>query len=68
MRRVGEVKNRRDLLELVENLIVARHVRGQDAADHTLTHLPELLAREALQDVALRAAQYPKRHRAVVVF
>jgi len=61
------VKDGRDLVELVEDFVVARHVGGQDAADDALPHALVHLAAERGEQVGRWLLQNIERHRAVVI-
>lgn len=64
---VAEVKLWRYLLELCKDLIVSGHVCGQDATDHTFSHLTEHFWWQGTKYVAVIVFQYPECHGAVMV-
>jgi hypothetical protein len=59
---VVEVKHGRYLSKLLEDLVVARHVRCQDAPDDALAQVPELLGGKFFKHIALWSAQDSKCH------
>ena len=61
------VEDGHDIVELAKDLIVARHVGGQDAADDSFTHALVAGAAQVAEDVGRRIVHDVERHRAVVV-
>lgn len=61
------VKDGRNLVKLVEDLVVTGHVRRQNAAYHTLSNCFVDVGREGAEQIGRRVLQDVERHRAVVV-
>ena len=55
------------LSELGDDVVMARHVRGQDAADDAVPGSPLLAGSQAAQNVGLRLLEDAERDGAVVV-